>query len=185
MPAISVTFLVSNLETLREVRLLQPANMPAISVTFRVSNLETLREVRLLHPVNIDNIHVTFCVLNLETSREVRLLQPANIPYISVTFCVLNLETSREVRLVQPANMALMLVTFSVLRYSRPSITVKSLHSKNQKEQFVGRALAKEESKITFLILFFYPHHRHLHTKRDKSGPHSARTLLRVYLHRV
>ena len=51
---------------------------------------------------------------------------------MSVTFCVLKLERSSEVRLGQLLNMEFMFVTFSVLRYSRPSIVVKSLHAKNQ-----------------------------------------------------
>ena len=93
---------------------------------------------------------VTFCVLNLETLRVVRLLQATNIELISVTFLVSNVERSRLVRLGQLLNIEFMLVTFSVLRYSRPSIIVKSLHAKNQAQQFVGRALAKEGSKITF-----------------------------------
>ena len=73
---------------------------------------------------------------------------------MSITLVVLKLERSSEVRLGQLLNMEFMFVTFSVLRYSSPSMVAKSLHAKNQAKQFVGRALAKEGSKTTFVMLF-------------------------------
>ena len=73
--------------------------------------------------------------------------------HISVTFCVSNLERSSEVRLVQFVNMQDISVTFCVFRFSIPSIASNSSQWKNQNLQVVGRALAKEASNTTFLIL--------------------------------
>ena len=46
-----------------------------------------------------------------------------------------------------------MFVTFSVFRYSIPSMVVKYLQP-NHPWQLVGRALANEASKTTFVMIF-------------------------------
>ena len=50
--------------------------------------------------------------------------------------------------------MSLMFVTFSVFRFSMPSIVVKYSQPRNHPWQLVGRALANEASKITFVMIF-------------------------------
>ena len=75
-----------------------------------------------------------------------------------VTFCVSNFDTSSVVRAEQRLTIQLMSVTFSVFRYSIPSMVVNSSQPSNQLWQLVGRALANEASKITFLMIFvLYP----------------------------
>ena len=73
---------------------------------------------------------------------------------MSVTFCVSKCDTSSVVSAAQPQNMPLMSVTFSVFRYSIPSMVVKSVQPLNHSQQLVGRALANDASKTTFLMIF-------------------------------
>ena len=75
-------------------------------VTLLVSNLETSRVVRLMQPENMSLMFVTLLVFQLEPkSMVVRLIQLANMLCMFVTWLVSHLETSRVARLSQLKNM--------------------------------------------------------------------------------
>ena len=73
---------------------------------------------------------------------------------MSVTFCVSKFDTLSVLRERQSQNISLMFVTFSVFRFSMPSIVVKYSQPRNHPWQLVGRALANEASKTTFVMIF-------------------------------
>ena len=131
-------------------------NIKLISVTFLVSNFAISSVVIAEQLKNMKLMSVTFCVLKFETSSVVRARQSLNMPVMFVTLCVSKFDKLSVVRAEQPLNMRDILVTFSVFRYSMPSMVVRFLQPQNHKWQFVGRALANEASKTTFLMIFAF-----------------------------
>jgi NitT/TauT family transport system ATP-binding protein len=92
------------------------------------------RNANLIYPAADKPVHALHDIdLTIRQGEFVSLIGPSGCGKTTLLRAIADLEsiTSGEVRLGQLLNMEFMFVTFSVLRYSSPSIVVKSLHAKN------------------------------------------------------
>ena len=93
---ISVTKVVSKLETSRLDKELHSLNIEDISTAFFVSNFDTSKNLTFLTFENKKEKLLILEVRNLLTSNMPTLLHSSNIPTIFVTSLVSKLETSKE-----------------------------------------------------------------------------------------